>query len=167
MIQFRGTSPRPWNWNIPRAFPLAYIKDVSHVEPVVIPAGKAVTAGAYLTLPIFSMIFVTSAESHPKGPSCRQSSGKPIAAMAAMLPTQGPFSHPIPVAKAALLVFESFASAVLAFAYAAAQSPSPAAANIGVANARRERIWALILAQEKGCGKEDLLLSIEKRDEKR
>jgi hypothetical protein len=40
--------------------------------------------------------------------------------MAAMLPTQGPFSHPIPVAKAALLVFVSFASAVLAFAYAAA-----------------------------------------------
>jgi hypothetical protein len=86
--------------------------------------------------------------------------------MAAMLPTQGPFSHPIPVAKAALLVFESFASAVLAFAYATAQSPSPAAANIGMANARRERIGAFILAQKKGCGKVDLVFSIEKWDEK-
>jgi hypothetical protein len=73
--------------------------------------------------------------------------------MAAILPTQGPFSHPIPVAKAALLVFESFASAVLAFAYAAAQSPSPAAANIGMANARRERIGAFILAQKKDVEK--------------
>jgi hypothetical protein len=69
--------------------------------------------------------------------------------MAAILPTQGPFSHPIPVAKAALLVFESFASAVLAFAYAAAQSPSPAAANIGMANARRERIGDFILHRKK------------------
>jgi hypothetical protein len=72
--------------------------------------------------------------------------------MAAILPTQGPFSHPIPVAKAAL-VFESFASAVLAFAYAAAQSPSPAAANMGMANARRKRIWVFILAQEKDVEK--------------
>jgi hypothetical protein len=70
-----------------------------------------------------------------------------------MFPTQGPFSHPIPVANAALLVFESLASAVLAFAYAAAQSPSPAAANIGAANARRDRIGAFILAQESMSGK--------------
>jgi hypothetical protein len=68
--------------------------------------------------------------------------------MAAMLPTQGPFSHPVPVAKAALLAFVSFARAVLAFAYAAAQSPSPAAADMGMARARRERIEAFILAQE-------------------
>jgi len=72
-----------------------------------------------------------------------------MAAIAAMFPTHGPFSHPIPVAKAALSAFESFASAVLAFAYAAAQSPSPAAAKMGIAKARKERIGAFILAQEK------------------
>ena len=35
---------------VPKALPLAYIKLVSQVLPVVIPAGKAVTCSAYLTL---------------------------------------------------------------------------------------------------------------------
>ena len=68
MIKFRGVSSRPWNWNIPRAFPLAYIRDVSHVEPVVMPAGKAVTPGAYLTLPIFSTVLMSPPRSlTPRG----------------------------------------------------------------------------------------------------
>jgi hypothetical protein len=36
--------------NMPNALPRAYIKDVSHVLPVVMPAGKAVTWRAYRTL---------------------------------------------------------------------------------------------------------------------
>lgn len=70
----------------------------------------------------------------------RQSSGKPIAAMAAIFPTHGPFSHQITVAKTVLLALESFASAVLAFAYAAVQSRSPGATSTGMAKARRERL---------------------------
>ena len=35
---------------LPRALPRAYINPVSHVDPVVIPAGKAVTCKAYRTL---------------------------------------------------------------------------------------------------------------------
>jgi len=77
-----------------------------------------------------------------------------MAAIAAIFPTHGPFSHPVPVAKAALFAFESFASAVVALAYAAAQSPSPAAAKVGIAKARRERIGVFILAWEKGRSRE-------------
>jgi hypothetical protein len=66
-----------------------------------------------------------------------------------MFPTQGPFSHPIPVANETLFAFDSFAKAVFAFEYAAAQSPSPAAAKIGIAKARTEIIEVLILAHER------------------
>lgn len=45
-IEFRLNSEMP----IPSALPLAYINPVSQVEPVVIPAGKAVTCCAYRTL---------------------------------------------------------------------------------------------------------------------
>jgi len=75
---------------------------------------------------------------YPNGPSCKHSSGNPIVEIAARFPTQGPFSQPTPVTREILFAELSFASAVAAFVYAAAQSPSPAAANIGVTNARRE-----------------------------
>jgi 3D (Asp-Asp-Asp) domain-containing protein len=58
--------------------------------------------------------------------------------MAAIFPAHDTFSHQIKVAKTALLALESFASAVLAFAYAAVQSPSPGATSTGMAKARRE-----------------------------
>ena len=41
--------------NIPNAYPLPYIKFVSHVLPVVIPAGKAVTCCAYRTLASYQL----------------------------------------------------------------------------------------------------------------
>jgi hypothetical protein len=85
---------------------------------------------------------------HPKGPSCRHSSGNPIAEIAAIFPTQGPFSHPIPVANETLFAFDNFATAAFALVYAAAQSPSPAAARTGMAKAKEEIIEDLILAPE-------------------
>lgn len=64
---------------------------------------------------------------------------------APVLPTHGPFSHPIPVARATLLAFVSFARAVAALAYAAAQSPSPGAARTMGRSATREKAWKCIL----------------------
>jgi hypothetical protein len=95
---------------------------ISHTTP---------TSGLFITLP-------PSGHTHPKGPSCKHSSGNPIDEIAARFPTQGPFSHPMPVARATLFAFVSLASAVCALVYAAAQSPSPAAARMGLAKVERK-----------------------------
>ena len=56
--------------SIPRAFPLVYIRPVSHVLPVVIPAGNAVTSNAYLTLShtVSILLFCLAATYIPQQP---------------------------------------------------------------------------------------------------
>lgn len=65
--------------------------------------------------------------------------------IAAMFPTHPPFCHPTPVARLTFCELLNFASAVVAFEYAATQSPSPGAANTAVADAKRDIVRDFIL----------------------
>jgi hypothetical protein len=76
--------------------------------------------------------------------------------IAAMFPTHPPFCHPTPVTRPTFCALLNFAAAVVAFEYAAAQSPSPGAANTAVADAKREIVNDFILEdllhRKKGIG---------------
>lgn len=51
----------------------------------------------------------------PRGPSWRQSEGKPMEAAGLVLPTQGPWSQPTPVTRPIFSDWESWSMAASAF----------------------------------------------------